>query len=62
MRSATVHYHQFCSWLKKQNLRALGGGQVVSMQTFYSEYQTSNPDVVYNFFSKIVVKKKENKQ
>ena len=38
------------------------GGKVVSVRTFYSDDQSSNSVVVYNFTVKIVVEKNENKQ
>ena len=39
-----------------------GGGQVVSMLTFYSDDPSLNPAEAYSFSSKIVFEKKENKQ
>ena len=38
-----------------------GGGQVVSLLAFYSDYLYSNPAEVNNFCVKIAVLKNENK-
>ena len=39
-----------------------GGGQVVSVLAFYSDYPISNPAELYIFFCKFVFEKNENKQ
>ena len=43
-------------------IKGRGGGQVVSVLAFYSDYQSSNPAEAYIFFCKIVFEKNENKQ
>ena len=45
-----------------QSLKARGGGQVVSVLTFYSHDPSSNGTEVYHFSLKIVVEKKERKK
>ena len=39
-----------------------GGGQVVSMLSFYSDVQCSNPADIYSFSVKFVFEKNKNKQ
>ena len=39
-----------------------GGGQVVSIFTFYSNDSSSNPAEAFSFFCNIVFEKHENKQ
>ena len=39
-----------------------GGGQVVSVPTFYSDDPSLNPAEVYSFFCKSVFEKNKNKQ
>ena len=60
LKNARMRY-RFGSREKNLVLGRGGGGQIVSVLTFYSNNPSLNPARVYNFSVKFVVEKNENK-